>query len=79
MSTNNSQLHNFADDNTVISSSSKLSQLIKIYKVKQIRPEIGLGWTNNLIVIPNNFQGIMTDKSKTITLQKYILMKKNLF
>ena len=42
MSTKNSELHNFADDNSIISFSDTLSQLIKDLKSEQIRAQIGL-------------------------------------
>ena len=42
MSTKNSELHSFADDNSIASFSDTLSQLIKDLKSEQIRPQIGL-------------------------------------
>ena len=44
MSTKNSELHSFADDNSITSFSDTLSQLIKDLKSEQIRPQIGLRW-----------------------------------
>ena len=61
MSTKNSELHNFADDNTITSSSGTLSQLIKDL---QSEANKATDWfkMNNMIVNPEKFQAIIIDK-----------------
>ena len=61
MSTKNSELHNFADDNTITSSSGTLSQLIKDL---QSEANKATDWfkMNNMIVNPEIFQAILIDK-----------------
>ena len=57
MSTKNSELHNFADNNTITCSSSTLSQLIK-------DANEATDWfkMNNMIVNLEKFQAIITDR-----------------
>ena len=61
MSTKNSELHNFADDNTIISSSDTLSQLIQDL---QSEANKATDWfdLNNMIMKPEKFQAIIRDK-----------------
>ena len=61
MSTENSELHNFADDNTITGSSETLSQLIKDF---QSEANKATNWfkMNNVIVNPEKFQAIIIDK-----------------
>ena len=61
MSTKNSELHNFADDNTIISSSDTLSQLIQDL---QSEANKATDWSdlNNMIIKPEKFQAIIRDK-----------------
>ena len=61
MSTKNSELHNFADDNTIISSPGTLSQLIKDL---QSEANKATHWSKmkNMIVDPEKFQAIIIDK-----------------
>ena len=61
MSTKNSELHNFADNNTITCSSRTLSQLIKDL---QIEANKATDWfkMNNMIVNPEKFQAILTDR-----------------
>ena len=61
MSTKNSKLHNFADDNTIISSSDTLSQLIQDL---QSEANKATDWfdLNNMIIKPEKFQAIIRDK-----------------
>ena len=61
MSTNISELHNFAEDNTITSSSGTLSQLIKDL---QNEPNNATDWfkMNNMIADPEKFQAIIIDK-----------------
>ena len=61
MSTKNSELHNFADDNTIISSSDTLSQLIQDL---QSEANKATDWfdLNNMIIKPEKFQAIIRDK-----------------
>ena len=61
MSTKNSELHNFADDNTIISSSDTLSQLIQDL---QSEANKATDWfdLNNMIIKPEKFQAIIIDK-----------------
>ena len=61
MSTNISELHNFAEDNTITSSSGTLSQLIKDL---QNEPYNATDWfkMNNMIADPEKFQAIIIDK-----------------
>ena len=60
-STENSELHNVADGNTITSSSDTLSQLIK-----DLQSEVNKAtdWLkmNNMIVNPEKFQAIIIDK-----------------
>ena len=55
MSTNNFELHNFADDNTITSLSGTLSKLIKDL---QSEANKATDWfkMNNMIVNPEKFQ-----------------------
>ena len=59
MSTKNSELCNFADDNTITSSSGRLSQLIKDL---QCEPNKATDWfkMSNMIVNPENFQKLLS-------------------
>ena len=59
MSTKNSELHNFADDNTITSSSGRLSQLIKDL---QSEANKATEWfkMSNMIVNPENFQKLLS-------------------
>ena len=69
-STKDSELHNFADDNTIASSSGTLSQLIKNLQSEANKAR---DWfkMSNMIVSPEKFQAITIDKkSKTVILQK---------
>ena len=61
MSTKNSELHTFADDNTIISSSDTLSQLIQDL---QSEANKATDWfdLNNMIIKPEKFQAIIRDK-----------------
>ena len=61
MGTKNSELHNFADDNTIISLSGTLSQLIKDLQSEASK---ATDWfkMNNMIVNPEIFQAILIDK-----------------
>ena len=61
MSTKNSELHNFADDNTIASLSGTLSQLIKDL---QSEANKATDWfkMKNMIVNPEIFQAILIDK-----------------
>ena len=61
MSTKNSELYNFADDNTITSSSGTLSQLIKDL---QSEGNNATDWfkMNNMIVNPEKFQAIIIDR-----------------
>ena len=61
MSTKNSELHNFADDNTITCSSSTLSQLIKNLQGEANK---ATDWfkINNMTVKPEKFQAILIDK-----------------
>ena len=61
MSTKNSELHSFADDNTITSSSGTLSQLIKDL---QSEANKATDWfkMNNMIVNPEKFQAIIIDR-----------------
>ena len=61
MSTKNSELHNFADDNNIISSSDTLSQLIQDL---QSEANKATDWfdLNNMIMKPEKFQAIIRDK-----------------
>ena len=61
MSTKNSELHNFADDSTIISSSDTLSQLIQDL---QSEANKATDWfdLNNMIIKPEKFQAIIRDK-----------------
>ena len=61
MSTKNSELHNFADNNTITCSSRTLSQLIKDL---QIEANKATDWfkMNNMIVNPEKFQAIIIDR-----------------
>ena len=61
MSTKNSELYNFADDNTITSSSGTLSQLIKDL---QSEGNNATDWfkMNNMIVNPEKFQAIIINK-----------------
>ena len=61
MSTENSELHNFADDNTITCSSGTLSQLIKDL---QSEANEATDWfkINNMIVNPEKVQAIIVDK-----------------
>ena len=63
MSTKNSELHNFADDNTIISSSDTLSQLIQDL---QSEANKATDWfdLNNMIIKPEKFQAIIRDKKE---------------
>ena len=62
MSTKNSELHNFADDNTITNSSGTLSQLIKDLQCEGNKAT-DLFKMNNMIVNPEKFQAIITDKT----------------
>ena len=61
MSTKNSKLHNFADDNTITSLSGTLSQLIKDLQGEANK---ATDWfeMDNMIVNPEKFQAIIIDK-----------------
>ena len=61
MSTKNSELHDFADDNTKTSSSGTLSQLIIDW---QSEANKATDWfkMNNTIVNPENLQAAIIDK-----------------
>ena len=61
MSTKNSELHNFADDNTITSLSGTLSQLIRDL---QSEANKATDWfkMSNMIVISEMFQAILIDK-----------------
>ena len=61
ISTKNSKLHNFVDDNTITCSSSTLSQLIKDL---QSEANKATDWfkMNNMIVNPEKFQAIIIDR-----------------
>ena len=61
MSTKNSELHNFADDNTITCSSSTLSQLIKNLQ-REANKATDRFKINNVIVKPEKFQAILIDK-----------------
>ena len=63
MNTENSELHNFADDNTITSSSETLSQLIKDF---QSEANKATDWfkMNNVIVNPEKLQAIIIDKKE---------------
>ena len=54
MSTKNSELHNFADDNTTTSSSSTLSQRIKYFQSK-LHKATDSFMMNNMIGNPEKF------------------------
>ena len=60
-STKDSELHNFADDNTIASSSGTLSQLIKNLQSEGNKAR---DWfkMSNMIVSPEKFQAITIDK-----------------
>ena len=62
-STKDSELHNFADDNTIASSSGTLSQLIKNLQSEANKAR---DWfkMSNMIVSPEKFQAITIDKKK---------------
>ena len=57
----NSELHNFADDNTISCSSENIEQLIETL---QQESEEAIKWfkDNNMIVNPDKFQAILIDK-----------------
>ena len=61
MSNKNSELRNFADDNTITSSPGTLSQLIKDLQSKANK---ATHWSKmkNMIVDPENFLAIIIDK-----------------
>ena len=61
MSTKNSKLHNFADDNTITSLSGTLSQLINDLQGEANK---ATDWfeMDNMIVNPEKFQAIIIDK-----------------
>ena len=61
MSTKNSKLHNFADDNTITSLSGTLSQLIKDLQGEANK---ATDWfeMDNMIVNPEKFRAIIIDK-----------------
>ena len=61
MNTKNSELHDFADDNTITSSLGTLSQLIKDL---QSLANKATDWfnLNKMIVNPEKFQAIIIDK-----------------
>ena len=63
MSTKNSKLHNFADDNTIKSLLGTLSQLIKDL---QSEANKATDWfkINNMIVNTEKFQAIIIDKNR---------------
>ena len=61
MSTKNSELHNFADDNTITCSSSTLSQLIKNLQ-REANKATDRFKINNVTVKPEKFQAILIDK-----------------
>ena len=70
MSTKNSELYNFADDNTITCSSSTLPQLIKDLQGEANK---ATDWfkMNTIILNPEKVQAIIIDrKGKTIILQK---------
>ena len=62
-STKDSELHNFADDNTIASSSGTLSPLIKDLQSEANKAR---DWfkISNMIVSPEKFQAITIDKKK---------------
>ena len=63
MSTNNFELQNFADDNTITSSSGTLSKLIKDL---QSEANKATDWfkMNNMIVNPEKFQSQLIKRTK---------------
>ena len=63
MSTKNSELHNFADDNTITCSSSTLA-VIKPIKDLQSQANKATNWLKiiNMIVNPEKFQAIIIDR-----------------
>ena len=70
MSTKNSELYNFADDNTITCSSSTLPQLITDLQGEANK---ATDWfkMNTIILNPEKVQAIIIDrKGKTIILQK---------
>ena len=61
MSNKNSELHNFADDNTITSLSGTLSQLIKDLQ-SEANKAAHRSKMKNMIVDPENFLAIIIDK-----------------
>ena len=78
ISTKNSKLHNFVDDNTITCSSSTLSQLIKDL---QSEANKATDWfkMNNMIINPKIFQAIIIDRKGQNNNTTKILMEKNKF
>ena len=74
MSTKNYVFHNFADDNTITSSSGPLSQLIKDL---QSEANKATNWfkMNNTTVNPEKFQAMIIDKKR----QNILMGEKNQF
>ena len=58
-----SELHNFADDNTITYSSEAIEQLVKNLKEGPYET-IRWFWSNKMIVNPGKFQVIIIDKKE---------------
>ena len=61
MNINNSELHNFADDNTITCTSDSLAELIENLELESNKATEGFK-VNNMIVNPEKFQAIIIDR-----------------
>ena len=70
-------LHNFADDNTITAVCDQLADLIKIL---QTEDELSVGWfkKNEMVVNSDEFQAIILNRKKTQAINKLIINNKEI-
>ena len=70
-------LHNFADDNTITAVSDQLADLIKILEAEG---ELSVGWfrKNEMVVNSDKFQAIILNRKETQAIHKLIIDNKEI-
>ena len=70
-------LHNFADDNTITAVCDQLADLVKIL---QAEDELSVGWfkKNEMVVNSDEFQAIILNRKKTQATNKLIINNKEI-
>ena len=70
-------LHNFANDNTITAVCDQLADLIKIL---QAEDELSVGWfkKNEMVVNSDEFQAIILNRKKTQAINKLIINNKEI-